>query len=80
MALVHETIYKNVDSSGKTLKNMRVPSGRKRAAYTKLLTGLSFLGAFVVLGPKFNYGILLQPWFKAKPLLYRYGRSPNAYV
>jgi lysophospholipid acyltransferase len=70
-ALVEETVFKNAAASGKELKGGRIPAGRKRAAYMKLVTGLAFLGAFVLFGPKFNYTVALQSWFKEKPYLYR---------
>ena len=34
-------------------------AGRKLVAYTKMVVGLIYLGAFVVLGGKYNYSISL---------------------
>lgn len=48
-----------------------VPRGRKRVAYRKMVTGLIYLGLFVVLGGQYNYGMATQDWFVTKPLLYR---------
>ncbi|KAI6035589.1 MBOAT, membrane-bound O-acyltransferase family-domain-containing protein [Pisolithus orientalis] len=48
-----------------------IPNGRKRVAYRKMVVGLLFLGAFVVLGPKFHFGIALTPWFLNQGLLKR---------
>jgi lysophospholipid acyltransferase len=71
MDLINETVFKTVDATGK-LKRGRIPSGRKRVAYTKFVTGLAFLGAFVLYGSTFNYFVLLKPWFKAKPYWYQF--------
>lgn len=49
-----------------------IPDGRKRVAYRKMLTGLAFLGIFMVLGPSYNYAIALTPWFAKQNLFYGY--------
>lgn len=49
-----------------------IPDGRKRVAYRKMVTGLVFLGLFVVLNPSYNYSTALTPWFAEQSLLHRY--------
>ncbi|KAG9317107.1 MBOAT, membrane-bound O-acyltransferase family-domain-containing protein [Chiua virens] len=68
-SLIDETLFKSVESK----KPMRraVPDGRKRVAYRKLLTGLVFLGLFVVMNPSYNFSTVLTPWFAQQSLLYR---------
>ncbi|QRV87504.1 endoplasmic reticulum membrane protein [Ceratobasidium sp. AG-Ba] len=51
--------------------NTKVPSGRNRAAYTKLLQGLVFLLLFSLFGPKFTHAQTLEPQWAAKPFWYR---------
>jgi lysophospholipid acyltransferase len=70
-SLVNESLFKS--AQGKSSKPMRrvVPDGRKRVAYRKMLTGLVFLGLFIVLNPSFYYGIALTPWFLEQSLVYR---------
>jgi lysophospholipid acyltransferase len=41
----------------------KIPSGRKRVAYTKMLSGLCYLGIYVVFGSKYNFCAMLEPWF-----------------
>jgi lysophospholipid acyltransferase len=48
-----------------------MPTGRKRVAYSKMVVGLAWLGAFVVLSGKYNFGTMLQPWVATMPLWYR---------
>jgi lysophospholipid acyltransferase len=48
-----------------------VPSGRKRVAYRKLITGLAFLGIYVVYHGSFNYHVGVEEWFASKGFLYR---------
>jgi lysophospholipid acyltransferase len=59
---------KDADSkkAGRTL-----PKGRKRAALTRMLAGLGYLGAFVVFGPRWNYSAILEGWFARQGLLTR---------
>lgn len=49
----------------------RIPTGRKRVAYRKMLEGLVWLGLFVTFSGQFNFGVALQPWFLTKALWYR---------
>lgn len=49
----------------------KIPKGRKRVAYLRMLKGLAFLGIYVVFGAKYNYTVLLTPWFEKQTLLYR---------
>jgi hypothetical protein len=49
-----------------------MPTGRKRVAYMKMITGLAWLGAFVTLFGKYNFSVALQPWYASMPLWYRY--------
>ena len=68
-ALVDESLFKS--AGGKTKPGRAIPLGRKRVAYYKMLSGLVYLGLFVVLGGSFNYGVALTPWFTTKNLIYR---------
>ncbi|KAF8607705.1 MBOAT-domain-containing protein, partial [Ceratobasidium sp. AG-I] len=49
----------------------RIPLGRKRAAYTKMLQGLACLLLFTFFGPKFDHSVTLKPWWAARPFWYR---------
>ena len=51
--------------------NRRMPRGRKRAAYMRLLTGLVVLGAYVTLGPQYNHERMLDSKFAHNSLWYR---------
>ncbi|KAH6888373.1 endoplasmic reticulum protein [Coprinopsis sp. MPI-PUGE-AT-0042] len=53
------------------LINETLPAYRKRAAYTRLVKGLVFLGAFVALNPTFNYLRATTDEFASNPLWYR---------
>jgi hypothetical protein len=44
----------------------RVPDGRKRVAYTKLLLGLFFLGLYAVGGTNLDYDRVVEPAFMEK--------------
>lgn len=68
MDLINETMFKDV----KTKPGRSVPSGRKRIAYRKLITGLVYLGTFVVFGGTYNFSLALTPWFAQKSFLFRY--------
>lgn len=72
MDLVNETLFKDEKVKSKAGPGRRLPQGRKRAAYIRMVLGLVALGVFVVLGPKFNYTIGLTPEFASKSLLTRY--------
>ena len=50
----------------------KLPPGRKRVAYTKLLMGMFYLGLFVVFGAKHNFATALEPWFATRNVLVRY--------
>jgi lysophospholipid acyltransferase len=50
----------------------RVPQGRKRVAYQRLLTGLLFLGAFATFGGKLDYYRIMEPAFSQKSFLGRF--------
>ncbi|KAJ7229056.1 endoplasmic reticulum protein [Mycena pura] len=69
MDLINETKFKNLVLKGKGGRN--VPSGRKRAAYRKMLAGLVYLGVFVGFSSSWNYSISLTPWFVQQSLLFR---------
>lgn len=68
-SLIDESLFKSVEST----KPMRrtIPDGRKRVAYRKMLTGLVFLGLFVVLNPSYNFATALTPRFAEQNLFYR---------
>lgn len=52
-------------SNGKDKPRGRLlPPGRKRVGYRKMLTGLAFLGIFVVFGGSNNFSVMVTPWFK----------------
>ncbi|TFK43038.1 MBOAT, membrane-bound O-acyltransferase family-domain-containing protein [Crucibulum laeve] len=67
--LIAESAFQ--DEAVKAKLTRRLPAGRKRAAYTRMVLGLLYLGAFVVLGGKYNYAAALTPEFAKKSLLYR---------
>lgn len=69
--LIHETLYDGHEVKGNN-KGRKLPSGRKRVAYRKMVTGLVFLGIFVVFGGTYNYTVVLTDWFAEQSLLYRY--------
>lgn len=73
-SLIDESLFKSVESTKPTRR--AIPDGRKRVAYRKMLTGLVFLGLFVVLNPSYNFAIALTPWFAEQGLLYRYDHPP----
>ncbi len=82
-SLIDESVFKKSEKSdinekkgseGDALsqKSKRLlPSGRKRVAYRKLVTGLAFLGLYVTQIGTFSFEQALHDWFKAKGLLYR---------
>ncbi|KAJ7590774.1 endoplasmic reticulum protein [Mycena floridula] len=59
--LVHERAFQNPEV--KENKGRKLPSGRKRVAYRKMVEGLTFLGLFVVFGSKYNHSTVLTPGF-----------------
>ncbi|KAL0581244.1 Lysophospholipid acyltransferase [Marasmius crinis-equi] len=66
VSLVHETVFKDQKIKGSRGRN--IADGRKRVGYRKMVTGLAFLGIFIVFGGTYNYGALLTPEFAAKSL------------
>ncbi|OCH95961.1 MBOAT-domain-containing protein [Obba rivulosa] len=73
MSLVEATQFKaleqtNGDANG---KRRRIPKGRKRVAYVKMVKGLVYLGLFVTCIGSFNYGVAIQDWFAEKNFWYR---------
>lgn len=70
--LIDESLF--VSRKGKETEagpSRRVPKGRKRVAYKKMVTGLIFLGLYVVLIGRFNFNVALEDWFMTKSLTYR---------
>ncbi|KAI6004231.1 MBOAT, membrane-bound O-acyltransferase family-domain-containing protein [Pisolithus albus] len=70
-SLIDGSLFKSANPEPKNAPRRAIPSGRKRVAYRKMVIGLLFLGAFVVLGPKYHFGIALTPWFLSQGLLKR---------
>lgn len=70
-SLIDGSLFKSANPESKNAPRRAIPSGRKRVAYRKMVVGLLFLGAFVVLGPKYHFGIALTPWFLNQGLLKR---------
>ena len=79
-SLIDESIYNKtptppgtpgVNGNG-TKPRRKVPSGRKRVAYRKMIIGLGFLGLFVSMGGTYNYSVTLQSWFTSRSLFYKY--------
>ncbi|KIY45977.1 MBOAT-domain-containing protein [Fistulina hepatica ATCC 64428] len=66
-ALVTEKLFDGVETKG----NRKIPSGRKRVAYMRMLLGLFYLGIFVLFGPSYNYHVGLTPWFLEQNLFKR---------
>ncbi|KAJ2929534.1 hypothetical protein H1R20_g7551, partial [Candolleomyces eurysporus] len=71
MDVVNETMFNHPDVRPKIKPGRRMPSYRKRAAYTRMLLGLIYLGIFVVFGPKFYFGAGLKPEFRKMSLVKR---------
>ncbi|KAJ6627426.1 endoplasmic reticulum protein [Mycena sp. CBHHK59/15] len=69
MDLVNETVFKNMQLKSKYGRN--IPSGRKRVAYRKMVSGLVYLGIFVVFSGTWNFSISLTPWFVEQSLFSR---------
>ena len=72
MDLINETTFENAEIKSKVKPGRRLPPGRKRAAYTKMLSGFVYLGAFVFYSGKYNYQVALKPEFMKHSLLMRY--------
>ena len=71
MEVINETMFQHAHVKATLKAGRTVPPGRKRAAYSKMIMGLLFLGVFVVLGPKYSYRYALKPEFARKSLLHR---------
>lgn len=71
MSLVEGTAFKSVKAEDSRENGRLVPRGRKRVAYRKMVTGLVFLGLFVVFGGQYNYGNTIKDWFADYNLFYR---------
>jgi hypothetical protein len=71
MEVINETMFQHAHVKATLKAGRTVPRGRKRAAYSKMIMGLLFLGVFVVLGPKYSYKYALKPEFARKSLLHR---------
>ncbi|KAF9028332.1 MBOAT-domain-containing protein [Hymenopellis radicata] len=65
MELITERLYDNLPV--KENSSRKLPKGRKRVAYSKMVLGLAYLGAYVVIASKHNFTVAL-PWFKEQPL------------
>lgn len=72
MELINETTFQNAQVKAKIKPGRRIPPGRKRAAYTKLVFGLVYLGAFVLYNGTYSYRVALTPEFMKHSLLMRY--------
>uniref|UniRef100_A0A0W0G4C7 Mboat family protein n=1 Tax=Moniliophthora roreri TaxID=221103 RepID=A0A0W0G4C7_MONRR len=67
LSLVNDTVFtsQNIKSaSGKR----NLADGRKRVGYRKMLTGLVYLGIFVVAGAQWNFSVLLSDEFIKKTM------------
>ncbi|TDL29602.1 MBOAT-domain-containing protein [Rickenella mellea] len=72
MDLVNETLFTTHNGEvAQKSSGRRVPKGRKRVAYRKMAMGLTYLGLFVLLNPKFNYSMVLEDSFAKKSFMYR---------
>ncbi|KAF9468769.1 endoplasmic reticulum protein [Collybia nuda] len=69
--LVGEVMFEDPQAKAKAKAGRKLPVGRKRVAYFKMLMGLVYLGLFVVFGGKLNYATALTPYFASKPLVMR---------
>ena len=71
MELINETTFQNAQVKAKVKPGRRLPPGRIRAAFTKLVFGLVYLVAFVLYNGKYNYRVALNPEFMKHSLLMR---------
>lgn len=62
--LINETVFDDEKVKAKAKAGRKLPPGRKRVAYFKMLMGLVYLGIFVVFGGQNNYATALTPWFE----------------
>jgi lysophospholipid acyltransferase len=72
MELINETTFQHAQVKAKVKPGRRLPPGRIRAAYTKLIFGLVYLVGFVRYCDKYNYRVALKPEFMKHGLLMRY--------
>ncbi|KAG6849944.1 hypothetical protein H0H93_003316 [Arthromyces matolae] len=70
-SLVTESIFNDAKTEGKPKGSRKLPSGRKRNAYGKMVMGLAFLGIFVVFGGSNNFSTALTPSFMENSLFVR---------
>ncbi|KAF7775885.1 hypothetical protein Agabi119p4_4278 [Agaricus bisporus var. burnettii] len=61
--LINETMFKDDAVKSKHNSGRMLPPGRKRAAYTCMVTGLAYLGLFVFFGGKYSFAAALSPDF-----------------
>ncbi|PPR03997.1 hypothetical protein CVT24_010490 [Panaeolus cyanescens] len=69
--LINETAFQHKTVQSVVKSGRRLPPGRKRAAYTRMIFGLFYLGVFVFLSPKYNFSVCMDPEFQKKSLLTR---------
>lgn len=70
-SLIHETMFDDDKVKERNKHGRKLPSGRKRNAYGKMVMGLIYLGIFVVFGGSNNYSTALTPWFTEHNLFVR---------
>ncbi|KAG6833590.1 hypothetical protein H0H87_004217 [Tephrocybe sp. NHM501043] len=70
-SLVNETVFNDDKVKEKAKGGRKLPSGRKRIAYGKMVMGLIYLGIYVVLGGQNNFSTALTPWFMEHNLFVR---------
>lgn len=75
--LINETMFKDPSIKSRHNSGRMLPPGRKRAAYMKMLMGLVYLGAFVVLGGTYNYSMALKPEFGKMSFIKRFVFLPS---
>ena len=67
-ALVYETVFVSSPAKAGAAVRQTMPAGRKRTAFSVMFRGIACLGLYVVLGPKFNFSVLLLDSWKTKDL------------
>lgn len=70
-ALIDRSGYATDKGKEKASAVARLPPGRKRAGYWRMIQGLSFLGAFVLYGGSFTFPVVLTDWWLTKGFFYR---------
>lgn len=71
MELVHEIGFQDPKIKEKAKPGRKLPQGRKRVAYRKMVMGLLYLGTYVVIGGTYNLSTPLKPWFMEKNFIQR---------